>query len=130
MSVCENKHSTTVKALRVDNGREFINHDFKDILHKKGIELEPSAPYTPEQTDKAKKNMRTIMERARTLLYSKNLPLFFEAEAVNTAVHIVNNVPISQSHGSTPYELRVGKQKSLKYLRDFLRKNQKNLRRF
>lgn len=63
--------------------------------------------------------MRTIMESARSMLYSKNLPLFLWAEAVNTAVHILNHVPTSQSPGSTPYELWTGKRMSLKHFRTF-----------
>lgn len=119
VSLCENKHSAYVKSLRVDNGREYINNDFKNFLHKKGIELEPTAPYTPQQNGRAERNMRTIMESARSMLHSKNLPLFLWAEAVNTAVYLLNHAPTSQSPGSTPYELWTGKELSLKHLRTF-----------
>ena len=64
--------------------------------------------------------MRTIVESARAMIYNKNLPLFLWAEAVNTAVSILNNTPTSQAPISTPHELWSGKQMSLKHLRTFV----------
>ena len=59
-------------------------------LSEAGIELHTTAPYPPEKNARAERDMRTIVESARFMLYAKDVPLYFWAEAVNTAVYILN----------------------------------------
>lgn len=119
VQMCENKFGHQVKALRVDNGTEYINLCFNDFLHKKGIQLETTAPYTPQQNGRSERDMRTIVESARSMIYSKEVPLYLWAEAVNTAVYVLNRTPTSQAPNSTPYELWTGKSLYLNHLRIF-----------
>lgn len=83
-----------------------------------GIQREYMAPYTPEQNGKAERDNRTIIERARTTLHAKGLPESLWAEAVNTAVYLMNRSGSGES-GSTPYERWVGKKPSLEHIRIF-----------
>lgn len=119
VQLCENKFSHKVKALRVDNGTEYINLHFGDFLNKKGIQLETAAPYTPQQNGRSERDMRTIVESARSMIYSRELPLYLWAEAVNTAVYILNRTPTTQAPNSTPHELWTGKSASLNHLKIF-----------
>lgn len=114
----KNKFEKSIKVLRSDNGREFCNAKMDEYLAANGIKKENTAPYTPEQNGKAERDNRTIVESARTMLHSKNLPTFLWAEPINTAVYVLNR---SASSGkiATPYELWVGKKPSLEYLRIF-----------
>lgn len=66
-----NKFVTPMKRLRTDNGREYCNKMYK-YLSKRGIQLENTAPYTPQQNGRAERN---IAESARSMLHSANLPL-------------------------------------------------------
>lgn len=75
-----------VRILRSDNGTEFVNKEMDEFLSDKGIRHQRSVPYTPEQNGCAEREMRTIVESARTMLHSKNLRLELWAEAVHTAV--------------------------------------------
>lgn len=43
--------------------------------------------YTPEQNGRAEREMRTIIEFARSVLYAKNIPKYFWAEAVNGYIY-------------------------------------------
>ena len=43
LALSENKHSTSVKALRLDNSRECINRHSEIFLIEKGIKLENTA---------------------------------------------------------------------------------------
>lgn len=61
-SKIKNKFGTQIKYLHVDNGGEYCNLDFKQFLDKNGIELETTAPYTPEQNARAERDNRTVME--------------------------------------------------------------------
>ncbi|GBM84329.1 Retrovirus-related Pol polyprotein from transposon TNT 1-94 [Araneus ventricosus] len=63
--------------------------------------------------------MRTIVESARSMIYSKELPSYLWAEAVKTAIYIWNRTPTSQAPDSTPHELWTGKSTSLNHLRIF-----------
>nr|GFC90854.1 hypothetical protein [Tanacetum cinerariifolium] len=50
-----------------------------------GIQHQTSVARTPEQNGVVKRQNRTLVEAARTMLSSANLPLFFWAEAIATA---------------------------------------------
>ncbi|KAA3483180.1 Retrovirus-related Pol polyprotein from transposon TNT 1-94 [Gossypium australe] len=50
-------------------------------------------PYTPQQNGVSERKNRTIIEMARCLLFEKDLPKVFWAEAVNTLVYLLNLLP-------------------------------------
>ena len=115
-----NKFGRPMKVLRSDNGTEYVNERMKKHLQALGIKQELTAPYTPEQNGKAECNNRTIVECARTLLCAKDLPGYLWAEAVNTAVYILNRVSTSTNDRSkTAYELWEKKKPNLSHLRVF-----------
>lgn len=77
-----NQRGKSMKVLRVDRGTEFLNENLRTYLRRKGIILEVSAPYTPQQNRKIERDNRTTMESARTMLAKKNVSMFLWAEAV------------------------------------------------
>jgi transposase InsO family protein len=105
LNTVKNQLNSSVNTLRSDCGLEYKNAEVKAILDKFGIKHETSVPYTPQQNGKAERSMRTIVEAARTMLYSKNLPKNLWAEAVNTVVYVLNLTGNSGHEGKTPYEL-------------------------
>ncbi|KAM3955568.1 uncharacterized protein ACR2FA_010514 [Aphomia sociella] len=116
VQMVENKWNTKVKILHSDNGKEYCNELYRAYALQKGIELEYTAPYTPEQNGRSERANRTIMESARAMLIARNLPLYLWAEAVQTAVYLMNrrsNKPV------TPYEQWTGKKPSLVHVRTF-----------
>lgn len=52
--------------------------------------MENTASYTPQQNGRAERENRTIFECARTILRAKELPKNLWAEAVSTAVYVLN----------------------------------------
>lgn len=87
-------------------------------LQARGIKKENRAPYTPQQNGKAKRENRTIIESARTIIHAKSLPLYLWAEAINTTVYVLNRT-VSSGGSSTPYEKWVGKKLTINHLRIF-----------
>ncbi|KAK9703865.1 hypothetical protein QE152_g29045 [Popillia japonica] len=85
----------------------------------KGIQLETSAPYCHEQNGAAEREIRTIVESARSMLYTKDLPLYLWAEAVNTSVYILDRTPNVHTPNSTPFELWTGRKPVLNHLKVF-----------
>lgn len=62
---------------------------------------------------------RTIVERARYLLFDSELKKRFFAEAVNTANYLRNRSIASGLNGKTPYQMRHDKKPDLSNLRIF-----------
>ena len=58
-----------VKALRRENGGEYISNEFKKFCNKEGIERELIAPHNPQQKGVTERNNRTIMGATRVMLH-------------------------------------------------------------
>jgi len=101
-------HGVKLKAFRSDNGGEYTSHAFEEILASSGCKHEVSAAYSQEQNGVAERVNRTIVGRAKAMLYGDQLPLFLWAEAARTTVYIMNRTP-TRSQTKTPYELWTGK---------------------
>ncbi|KXJ72145.1 hypothetical protein RP20_CCG018741 [Aedes albopictus] len=114
----ERQTGKKLKVLRTDNGKEFTNKLLGDHLKRLGVRHQTSVDYTPEQNGLAERVNRTIVERARCMLYEANLPKSFWAEAAATAVYLVNRSP-TKGHDKTPEEMWSGKKPSLAHVRVF-----------
>ncbi|KAG5894850.1 hypothetical protein JTB14_023699 [Gonioctena quinquepunctata] len=55
-----------VKAMRLDNGGEYISNSFKSYCRKNGIILEYTIPYTPQENGTAERMNRTLLNKIRT----------------------------------------------------------------
>lgn len=89
-----------LKAVRGDNGREYVNKTFTRFCEERGIIHETTAPYNPEQNGVAERYNRTIMERVRAMLMDAELGREFWAEAAKTAVYLINVIPKKQGRKS------------------------------
>lgn len=105
INLAEKETGNKVKIIRSDNGKEFLNKEIKDFCESKGIRHQTSVGYTPQQNGKAERDNRTIVEAARSLLQGANLDKNLWAEAVNTAVYVINRTGKSPKQETTPYEL-------------------------
>jgi len=74
IDLVETKFERKVKTIRADNGREYCNERISRYLCAKGIILETTAPFTPEQNGRAERDNRTLVESARSMLHAKKLP--------------------------------------------------------
>lgn len=108
-----------VRALRTDNGKEYVNGAYKNYLRSKGIEHQPSAPYTPEQNGLAERTNRTLVEKARCILRQAKLPTKYWAEAISTACYLKNITPTRVIDENIPRHEFMGKSVSYGHLRTF-----------
>ncbi|UYV67550.1 hypothetical protein LAZ67_5001174 [Cordylochernes scorpioides] len=108
-----------IKRFRTDNGTEFLNKNFSDYLKSLVIVHELTAPYTPEQNGISERDNRTIVESARCLLHGRKMPLELWAEAVNTAVYLLNRCTTKVLGNSTPYEIWYKRKPSILHLKTF-----------
>ena len=107
------------KWLRFDNGKELVNEKLRKLAADEGIIIETSAPYSPSQNGVAERFNRTLLELARAMLISKNLPTFLWDEAVAHAAYLRNRVPTRALNGKTPYEAWHGAKPNVSHLREF-----------
>ncbi|WVZ53171.1 hypothetical protein U9M48_004152 [Paspalum notatum var. saurae] len=105
-----NESHKAMRAIRSDNGGEFKNSR---------LEHQFFSPYTPPQNGVVERKNRTLVEMVRTMLDEHRTPRRFWAEVVNTAYYIANRIFLRAFLGKTSYELRFGRQPSVKHLRAF-----------
>jgi hypothetical protein len=100
-----NHHKSNIKTVISDGGGEFNSKEFLTFLKSKGITVQVTAPYTPQQNPVAERANCTTSEKARRLLKQAKLTSEYWAEAVSTAVFLENVTPVRSLRWSTPYQL-------------------------
>ncbi|XP_066341363.1 uncharacterized protein [Miscanthus floridulus] len=78
-----------------------------------------TAPYTPQQNGVVERKNRSVMEMARSLLKSMEIPGIFWAEAVRHSVYLLNRLPTKSMGYRTPYEGWNGRKPHLGHVRIF-----------
>lgn len=104
--------------LRCDNGKEYLNNELKSWCKSRGIVIDTTIPYTPQLNGKAERLNRTIMEKARALIFDSGMEKQFWGEAVYMATYLLNRSP-TDSLEVTPVEMWSTKTPDLKRLQIF-----------
>lgn len=118
LNLMENLGGCKIKAIRTDNGREYVNRDLYSFFKDKGIEPQTTMPYTPEQNGKAERLNRTLINKVLPMLYAADLPLEAWGEAIITANYL-RNVSPATGKTKTPFELFRGYKPDISHLRAF-----------
>lgn len=118
IALMETQTGLTLQRLRCDNGSEYINTELTTFCTDKGIRLQTTVRYTPEQNGKAERLNRTLMDKVRPMLVDGGLPKALWAEALATAVHVRNRSPTT-GKALTPWELFFGEKPDVSHLRTF-----------
>ncbi|KAJ9511803.1 hypothetical protein QJQ45_022680 [Haematococcus lacustris] len=81
IEVLETQSGYRCKAIRTDNGTEYVNSRMREYCVSKGIVHQHSAPYSPQQNGAAERLNRTIFEKARSIIHSADISLSFWAHS-------------------------------------------------
>ena len=114
----ENQTGKKLRAVRTDNGKEYVNQQLEHYFKSKGVIPQTTNPYTPEQNGAAERLNRTLMEKVRAMLITTKLPESLWAEAAVTANYVRNRSPTS-TRDKTPWELFYGSAPDLSAIRAF-----------
>jgi transposase InsO family protein len=117
--LADSKKYGAVKALRSDNGTEYVNKEFQDVLLDNGIEHQTSAPYSPHQNGRAERSWRSLFEMARCMLNENGLPKSLWPYALLHASYIRNRCPCAWSKTETPYSIITGSKPDVGDLEPF-----------
>ena len=115
-ALVEKQLGKVIKTLRSDRGGEYLSEEFEDFLREEGIMSQLTAPGTPQQNGVAERRNRTLLDMVRSMMSYASLPDSFWGYALQTAAHILNQVP-SKTVLGTPYERWSGKKSVLNYFR-------------
>ena len=118
ISLLETQCGRRVKAIRTDNGTEYVNKELTEFLQSRGIIHQTSVAYNPEQNGAAERLDRILMERARAMINDADLPPELWAEAVDTANYIRCRSPVA-NRPKTPWELFYNIKPDVSRLRTF-----------
>ncbi|XP_075102843.1 uncharacterized protein LOC142177578 [Nicotiana tabacum] len=105
-----------VKVLRSDNGREFFNSSFNELLASLGIVHQSSCPYTPQVVER--KHIH-ILEVARALQFQSYVPSKFWGDSIKTIIYLINMWPTPILQGKSPYEVLYNKTPVIDHLKVF-----------
>nr|GEY71322.1 hypothetical protein [Tanacetum cinerariifolium] len=108
-----------VRVVRTDKGMEFLNQTLYAYFAAEGILHQTSVARIPEQNGVVKRQNRTLVEVARTMLSTAKIPLFFWAEAIATACFTQNRSLVIPRHEKTPYHIINDQKPSVKFFHIF-----------
>src|SRR6266540_1631631 len=103
------QYDACVKILRTNNGTEYVNSELDDYLSSYGIIHQTTCPGTSEQNGLAERKNRHLLEIARCLMFTMNVPKFLWSEAVMTAAYLINRMPSRVLGYKAPIECLIGK---------------------
>jgi hypothetical protein len=119
-ALVEKESRKQVKALRSDNGGEYISNGFKDFYSKEGIRRELIVPHNPQQNGVGERKSGMIVGAARVMLHDQGLPMHLWAEACNTTVYVKNRCPHRVLGMSTPEEAFTSKKPDVSHFKIFV----------
>ncbi|KAI5332050.1 hypothetical protein L3X38_022178 [Prunus dulcis] len=118
-SMVELQSGLKVKCLRSDRGGEFTSCEFNKLCEFEGIQRQLSIAYTPQQNGVVERKNRTVVEMAKAMLHRKGLPYYLWAEAMHTAVYLINRCPTRALGDKTPFEALSERKPGLAHLKIF-----------
>ncbi|XP_020254127.1 uncharacterized protein LOC109831203 [Asparagus officinalis] len=86
-SLIEKQIGRLIKRLRTDNDIELCGEEFNEFCKKEGIVRHRTIPHTPQQNGEAEHMNRTLLEKARCMMFNVDLGKKYWAEAVNTTCY-------------------------------------------
>jgi hypothetical protein len=134
-ALTETQTSKRLKAVRLDQGGEFMSRYFKEFCDEHGIKREYTIPRTPQQNGVVERQNRTVQEMDRSMMNEKNIGQIYWVEAIHTTVHVLNKAHLRPQSDKTPYELWFGRPASIKHFRVFgskcyIKNNDENLSKY
>ncbi|KAL0457767.1 UNVERIFIED_CONTAM: Retrovirus-related Pol polyprotein from transposon TNT 1-94 [Sesamum latifolium] len=100
----ENQTNRKIKALRSDQGGEYISGEFIDYLKENGILSQLTPPGTPQLNRVAERRNRTLLDIVRCMMRFTELPPVLLGYALEMVAKLLNIAP-SKSVPQTPYEI-------------------------
>jgi hypothetical protein len=112
----ENHLKRKIKRLLSDRGGEYFSNDFSEFCAEHDIIHERTPPYSPQSNGIAERKNRTLTDLVNAMLDTAGLSKEWWGEAILTACHVLNRVPMKNKE-VTPFEEWEKRRLNLSYLR-------------
>ncbi|GKA98529.1 retrotransposon protein, putative, ty1-copia subclass, partial [Tanacetum coccineum] len=112
----ENQLGKKIKAIRSDQGGEYLIHEFVNHMKSCGIVSQLTPSYTPQHNGVSDRRNRTLLDMVQSIMNLTTLPKSFWGYALESAARILNMAPTKKVE-RTPYEIWHGKAPNFSYLR-------------
>ena len=99
VKLIKTQHGYRTKKIRCDNGGEYSSNYFRNLYRSKGIELQYTMPYSPQQNGTSERMNITLMDKVRTKFAETYLPKELWGEAIRCSVYELNRSPTSANDG-------------------------------
>ncbi|KAL8117736.1 hypothetical protein AgCh_015569 [Apium graveolens] len=115
----EKQSGCYIKVLRSDRGKEYTSREFSKFCEDEGIDRQLTVGYSPQQNGVSERKNQTVVNMAKSMLKEKGFPNSFWAEAIHTAVYLINRCPTKAVKEMTPLEAWCRKKPSVSQLKIF-----------
>lgn len=110
--------SVSVRAVRTDLGKEFVNSNLTKWLTSRGIQFQTTVGYAPQQNGVVEKRNHLVQTISRGLMLDSGLPQDMWSYSVRQAVYILNRT-YSSTVQDTPFGVLYQTKPDLSSLRVF-----------
>ena len=108
-----------IRYFHADNHGTYTSDEMMKIFEGDGTIATFRAPHDPNGNAKAERGIRTVTEKARTLLHSSGLPLNMWQAAIQHAIWLHNRTLSRKHPEKTPHELFWGVRPDIRYFHPF-----------
>lgn len=108
-----------ISKLRSDRGGEYSSEAMKEFCRKNGIILEMNSAHNPESNGVSERINRTLVGKARSMLFDAGLPKHLWGEAMIAATYLTNRSPTVALNNKTPFEMWFNRKPDISNLRVF-----------
>jgi hypothetical protein len=98
-------HDDKIKEMQSDHFTLYESKKTKDILSREGILQRMVSGFSHSSNGWIEREVKTVMNMARTIMLQHVAPLRFWAHAVQTAVYLINRTPRESLEWKTPFEM-------------------------
>lgn len=99
-----NQFNAKIQILRTDNGREYFNSILGGYFLENGIIHQNSCVDTPQQNGVAERKNRHLLEVARSIMFTNNVPKYFWGDSILTACYLINRLPTRVLNFKIPFK--------------------------
>lgn len=111
----KSQRGIVVKNIRLDNDGEFTSGSFKNYYKSRGIRIQYTCSYTPQQNGKSEKMNRTLMDRTKVKFIETKLPKTLWGGAIRCSPYELNKSPANANENVTPAKIWFNKNDLSKF---------------
>jgi IS30 family transposase len=104
-TMVQTQFQKNIQILQSDNGREYFKNMLSQFFLEKGIVHQSSCVDIPQQNGLAERKNKHLLEVARALLFTNQVPKYLWGEAVLTATYLINRMPNKVLSFETPFDV-------------------------